>query len=97
MPRKLSAKDKAFESERASFRKKIREKETEINALKKQLTDAKNEVMRLENKVSELNDWIERLLSYTELSKEDMQNLIESEKVKTDIINSLNMFFKFLN
>lgn len=34
MPRKLSAKDKAFESERASFRKKIREKETEINALK---------------------------------------------------------------
>lgn len=53
--------------------------------------------MRLENKVSELNDWIERLLSYTELSKEDMQNLIESEKVKTDIINNLNMFFKFLN
>lgn len=95
MPRKLSAKDKAFESERASFRKKIREKDTEINVLKKQLTDTQNEVMGLEKKVSELNDWIERLLSYTELSKEDMQNLIESEKVKADIINELNVFLNF--
>ncbi|MFR7475821.1 hypothetical protein [Frisingicoccus sp.] len=96
MPKKLSAKDKAFESERIAFRKKIREKDTEIQILKSQLTDTQTEAAELKTKVAELNDWIERLLSYTELSKEEMQNIIQAEKLKANIINELNVLYNFL-
>lgn len=96
MPKKLSAKDKAFESERIAFRKKIREKDTEIQILKSQLTDTQTEAAELKTKVAELNDWIERLLSYTELSKEEMQNIIQTEKLKANIINELNVLYNFL-
>lgn len=96
MPKKLSAKDKAFESERIAFRKKIREKDTEIQILKSQLTDTQTEAAELKTQVAELNDWIERLLSYTELSKEEMQNIIQAEKLKANIINELNVLYNFL-
>lgn len=96
MPKKLSAKDKAFESERIAFRKKIWEKDTEIQILKSQLTDTQTEAAELKTKVAELNDWIERLLSYTELSKEEMQNIIQAEKLKANIINELNVLYNFL-
>lgn len=96
MPKKLSAKDKAFESERIAFRKKTREKDTEIQILKSQLTDTQTEAAELKTKVAELNDWIERLLSYTELSKEEMQNIIQAEKLKANIINELNVLYNFL-
>ena len=37
------------------------------------------------NELRKRKEWIYRLLEYTEISKEDLQSLIESEKYKDEI------------
>lgn len=36
-----------------------------------------------------LNDWIERLLEYTELSKNDIKTVCENDKTKNKFISTL--------
>lgn len=89
MKRKQSAKDLAFEKERAKFRKKIRELESEINGLKLSYMQKENELRVVNSQLSQKEDWIRRLLEYTELSENDMKTIIDKEK---SVATAMKMF-----
>lgn len=89
MKQKQSAKDLAFEKERAKLRKKIRELEHEINSLQLAVMQKDNELSIIRNELSQKEDWIRRLLEYTELSEEDMKAIIDKEK---SVVKVVKMF-----
>lgn len=71
----MSKKDLAFEKERIAFRKQKRELEREIQQLKLQNQQFKQEIQAERSKRIEQQDWIERLLEFTELSKNEQSML----------------------
>lgn len=87
---KKSAKDLAFDKERAKYNKQIRE-------LKLQLKE-KDDVIKLQKEcieansteLCELRDWVQRLLDYTELSEEDMKRIINKEKKSAEVIEQMS-------
>lgn len=80
-----SAKDIAFEKERAKFRSQIRELANCLNAKQKQIDELNETIREKDQVIAQQEEWIERLLEYTEISKEDLQDLINSEKDKAEI------------
>ncbi len=80
MKKQKSAKDIAFDKERAKYRKKIRELEYDISELRLAIIQKDNELNVLRNELDQKQDWIRRLLEYTELSEEDMKTIINKEK-----------------
>ena len=85
MKQKKSAKDIAFEKERAKFRSEIRNLQYQIAYRDRQIKELNETISQRERELFEQEDWIRRLLEYTEMSKEDLQSLIKSEKDKTEI------------
>lgn len=90
MKQKQSSKDLAFEKERAKFRKKIRDLEHEINNLKLLYMQKENELRVVNSKLSQKEDWIVRLLEYTELSEDDMKAIIDKEKSVAKVAKMFN-------
>lgn len=80
-----SAKDLAFDKERASFRSEIRNLKYQIQYRDKQIEELNETVRQREEELFKLNEWVERLLEYTEIPKEDLKKLIESEKKEAQI------------
>lgn len=80
-----SAKDIAFDKEREQFRSEIRNLKYQIQYRDKQIEELGETVRQREEELFKLNEWIERLLEYTEISKEDLKKLIESEKEKAEV------------
>ena len=80
-----SAKDIAFDKERAKFRSEIRNLKYAVEYRDKQIKELGETVRQREEELFKLNEWIERLLEYTEISKEDLKKLIESEKEKVEV------------
>lgn len=78
--RKKSAKDIAFDKERAKYRKEIRALEHDVSALRLDVMQKDNEMRVLQNELEQKSDWIRRLLEYTELSEDDMRAIIDKEK-----------------
>ena len=94
---KKSAKDLAFDKEREKYNKQIRELEFKLKEKDKVICSLKEDLEKSDDKVSQLEDWINRLLEYTELSEEDMKNIINKEKTAAKILknfDSLNGIFK---
>lgn len=86
--RKKSAKDIAFDKERAKFCSEIRKLTDDLNKKQKQI-DGLNEIIReKEIIISQQKEWIDRLLEYTELSESDMKQLIEKDKKTAEIIDN---------
>lgn len=96
MNNKKSAKDMAFEKERAKYRGQIRELEREIKNIKIEKIQLKEQLSELEQEINGLKNWIERLLEYTELSEEDMKKIVMKDKLSAEITSqmaSLNRIF----
>ena len=87
-----SAKDVAFEKERNKYRKQINELEKKLIDSDKEMHSLKNRVSELESELNSKDDWIERLLTYTEMSKEDIKAAVEKDKAITSTLNMLNIF-----
>lgn len=92
-----SAKDMAFERERAKFRSQIRELESCLNTKQVQIDELNAELREKDQVILQQNDWIERLLEYTELTKEDLQKLIANEKDKAELREKLSTTFGIMN
>lgn len=90
MTQKKSAKDMAFDRERAKYRKQIRELQSEIQTKDTQIEELKEELRFKETDIAEKEDWIKRLLEYTELSQEDLRILLEKEKATANIMGELS-------
>lgn len=80
-----SAKDLAFDKERANFRSEIRTLKYQIQCRDKQIEELGETIRQREEELFKLNEWVERLLEYTEIPKEDLKKLIESEKEKAEV------------
>ena len=80
-----SAKDIAFDKERGKFRSEIRNLKYQIQYRDQQIEELGETVRQREEELFKLNEWIERLLEYTEISKEELKKLIESEKEKAEV------------
>lgn len=100
MGNKKSAKDMAFEKEKAKFRQKIRELEREVKEEKINSWQLKELIEAKDKEIDELKDWISRLLEYMDLSEDDMKRMIKAEKTRADFILDLaamsNVFSKYL-
>lgn len=79
-----SAKDIAFEKERAKYRQEIRSLQSQLQTQEKEfakeLTNLRQIITEKDAELESKDEWIGRLLEYTEISKEELQELIESEK-----------------
>lgn len=94
MKYKKSAKDLAFDRERAGYRKRINELERTIKDNESVMYDMREKLAESERQIAELNDWVERLLTYTEMSKDDLQKLIAKKKKEYDVLSDLDNFMK---
>ena len=90
----ISAKDKAFEKERIKYRAKIRELEYKILNQCTEIEELKEQLEEKEKALLEKEDWIERLLTYTELSEEDMKHILQSEKDKMKVMETFTSFME---
>lgn len=92
-----SAKDIAFDKERAKYRQAIRKEQQEYRKLLLVNRELKERIEILESQKREKDEWIERLLTYTELDYETVAELIllayESEKESLKLKQSLNGIF----
>ena len=88
MKDKKSAKDIAFDKERAKFRKEIRELTDCLNRKQRQIDGLSESVREKDVVISQQKEWIERLLEYTELSEEDMKKLLAKEKATAEIVEN---------
>lgn len=80
-----SAKDIAFDKERHRLYSGIRGLEALVAQRDRQLIELQEIIHQKDAELAEAKDWIERLLEYTEMSKEDLQLLLTSEKDKAEI------------
>lgn len=69
----MSAKDLAFNRERTKYKKRI-------NAAYDIVKELEEENIELKADKAELQEWVDRLLVYTELSEDDMRRKITAEK-----------------
>ena len=94
---KKSAKDIAFDKERASFRKRIRELEREVHNKELENRELRNVISQKETEITGKDDWIRRLLDYMDLSEEDLKKFIENEKAKADSRDSFRFVDKMFS
>lgn len=87
-----SAKDLAFEKERAKYRKQIRELESAVVQKTNENAELREQISRTEEKCLELQDWVSRLLEYTEMSEDDMKKIIQKEKNTAEVMEHFNRF-----
>lgn len=93
--KKLSAKDIAFEKERSQFRKTIRGLEHRIKELEKQNSEFNEQLREKNNQLSEKEKRIERLLEFSNLSKEDAERLLIHQRTLADMEDYIKAFEKF--
>lgn len=90
-----SAKDLAFDKERAKYRQAVRQAQLESKSKDAKIQQLEDRVRILEAQKKEHEDWIERLLTYTEMSHEDMITVIQKEKEVAKAMGHLNTLFSF--
>lgn len=90
-----SAKDIAFDKERTKFRKQIKELNSEIEKLKQKNMELETIISNQELLIHEKDDWIQRLLEYTELTKEDLEKLKNQINEKDHISEAFNGILLF--
>ena len=88
-----SKKGMAFEKERAKYRQQI--KELEELCKKKDLEYFQQHLayQELKGELREKQEWIDRLLEYTEMTEEDMKRIIKKEKDSAEVMERVNDFF----
>lgn len=98
MKKQLSAKDKAFEKERAEFRKQIRELNHELNSVKFELYDKIHSMQReLDSKNNEIKNMqmvIDELKRCTKLSDDQLKTLLEAREFDKKVYGYFSKIFK---
>ena len=94
--RQKSAKDMAFEKEKGKLRSQIRELSNCLDKKEKQLEELNAVINKKDEIIRNQEEWINRLLEYTEISKEDMKILMENEKNKAKIQEKIKSTLGFI-
>lgn len=98
MKKQLSAKDKAFEKEKAEYRKQIRELNHKLNSVKFELYDKLHSMQReLDSKTNEIKNMqkiIDELKMYAKLSDDQLETLLEAREFDKKIYGYFYKIFK---
>lgn len=89
MEKQKSKKDLAFERERAKYRHEISTLQREIKENLRYIELLNQKILELEESIRQKDDWIRRLMEYTELTKEDMRNQIQKDRSISEVINHM--------
>lgn len=89
MKNKKSAKDLAFDKERAKYRHEIADLQREVKENLREIEVLNQKIAELEESIREKDEWINRLLEYTELTEEDMKNQIQKDRNVSYVINHM--------
>lgn len=79
MEKQKSKKDLAFERERAKYRHEISTLQREIKENLREIEVLNQKILELEGSIRQKDDWIRRLLEYTDLTEEDIRNQIQKD------------------
>lgn len=85
-----SKKDLAFDKERAKYRHEISTLQREIKENLREIEVLNQKIHELEESIRQKDDWIQRLLEYTELTEENMRNQIKKDKSVSEVIDHIN-------
>lgn len=98
MKKQLSAKDKAFEKEKAEYRKQIRELNHELNSVKFELYDKlysmQRELDSKNNEIKNMQKIIDELKMYAKLSDDQLKTLLEAREFDKKIYGYFSKIFK---
>lgn len=79
-PSRVTAKDLAFERERLTWRRKLRTEQENHNKTKEQIRELERQLEEKDDLLRSKDDWIERLLEYTKLDRDDVAEVVEKQK-----------------
>jgi archaellum component FlaC len=94
--KKFDAVEKHFEKRRVQYESKIKDLEEQVKSAHREKNYFKSNLDLCERENRELKDWVERLLEYTELSKEDIRKVCEKDKKAAETVEWLKTFSKCL-
>ena len=92
--KKYDAAQKHFEAKRVAIEKEKRYLLDRVCELKTENQQIKSEIYALQVENQQLKDWIDRLLEYTELSKEDIAAACEKDKKMKESADMMLSLFK---
>lgn len=90
MKTEKSKKDIAFDKERAKYRHEINDLQIVVTKQLAEISHLSERISELEESIRQKNEWIHRLLEYTELSEEDMRKQIKKDKSVSDVLDHIN-------
>lgn len=91
-----SAKDKAFDEERAKLNKRIRELESQVKTKELEIRSLKEEAEKEKERIEQLQDWNHRLLEYMDLNESDMRIILAKEKAEGEILSAFSKMTELL-
>lgn len=97
MKKTKSAKDLAFDKERAKYRKEIRELNSLVSRQSIDIDRLKQDIDRKDMELVEKNEWIRRLLEYMDMSEEDMRKIIQKDKTMSEVAERLSDINKMVS
>lgn len=84
------AKDRAFDAERAKFRRERNDLRKQIERERRAQDDLRADIDELRSRLASQDEWIERLLELTELTPAEAKNLVEDRRRQADATESLD-------
>lgn len=90
MKTEKSKKDIAFDKERAKYRHEINDLQRVVTKQLAEISHLSERISELEESIRQKNEWIHRLLEYTELSEEDMRKQIKKDKNVSEVLEYIN-------
>lgn len=97
MKKTKSAKDLAFDKERAKYRKEIRELNFLVSKQNINIDRLKQDIDRKDMELVEKDEWIRRLLEYMDMSEEDMRKIIQKDKTMSEAAERLSDINKMVS
>ena len=97
MKKTKSAKDIAFDKERAKYRKEFRELNSLVSKQNINIDRLKQDIDRKDMELVEKDEWIRRLLEYMDMSEEDMRKIIQKDKTMSEVAERLSDINKMVS
>lgn len=94
--KKFTAAEKHFAQKRVELDRKIKHLSELTNKQAATIASQDETIRKLKDENLRLNDWIERLLEYTELSKEDIKAACEKDKKLNGLLSFFGTVSKFI-
>ena len=96
MKTEKSKKDIAFDKERAKYRHEINDLQRVVTKQLAEISHLSERISELEESIRQKNEWIHRLLEYTELSEEDMRKQIKKDKNVSEVLEHINDMYNLI-